>query len=169
MRAGIGPNPPFNKIERSPPNFFHWKICRIALTIKVGGMGMKKLIVSVFALLSTGGFAKGLLLNGTYTGVSPFEPDRQIEITFRLESGSELRVVGCNFNVYCFSAAMADELRPVADASMYQPNGDFGWRVSFVRPTSDKPIFQVVTAEPESDTPVLKLLGLGIDVPLKKK
>lgn len=130
-------------------------------------MIIKKSIIMALALIGTSLFAKGPLLDGEFTGVDPLNPSSPLSITFKLVN-SESKVVKCSFNFQCNYETEASKLNAVLDSDMFSPNGDHGWRVAFVNTQNEK-VFEVLFSDPDGRQGiVLKQLGLGLDVPLKK-
>lgn len=130
-------------------------------------MLIKKSIILVLALIGTSLFAKGPVLDGEFTGVDPLDASRTISITFKFDN-SDTKVVKCNFNFQCNYETEASKLKAVLDGDMFSPNGDHGWRVAYVN-TENQKVFEILFSDPDGRTGIiLKQLGLGLDVPLKK-
>ena len=130
-------------------------------------MIIKKSIIMALALIGSSLFAKGPLLDGEFKGVNPLDPTRPVSITFKLEN-SESQVVTCSFNFQCNYENEASKLKAILDSEIFSPNGDHGWRVAFVNTQNEK-VFEVLFDEPNGNQGiVLKQLGLGLDIPLKK-
>ncbi len=130
-------------------------------------MIIKKSIIMALALIGTSLFAKGPVLNGEFTGVDPLDASRSISITFKFDN-SDTKVVKCSFNFQCNHETEASKLNAVMDSDMYSPNGDHGWRVAYVN-TENQKVFEILFSDPDGGKGIiLKQIGLGLDVPLKK-
>ena len=130
-------------------------------------MIIKKTIIMALALIGTSLFAKGPLLEGVFQGPNPLDAHHPVSITFKLEN-SDTKVVKCNFNFQCDNEESAAKLGAILNSDIFAPNQDHGWRAAYQNEQGQK-VFEILFNDPSGqDGIVLRQLGLGIEIPLKK-